>query len=545
MQGPERRQSPRTTLETFAYINLGANNYGSVLNISETGLCFRSALPVIPNRKLHFWFSEHNHRIEAVGEVAWADETKKMGGLHFTSLSTEAQQQIRHWITNPTVPLPLPEPSGPVMLPEPVPVHPDNTVANRITAQTFPSATIRVPFQLSGFSAGLGLGLLVAALVTGIFLFQNYRRDIGESLIRLGERFAAKSQSAQAQTPANPTTVLADSQFISAAPQPGQTPSTSATTQDANATLSRAAFSVPNSDASKASKREDPKPNDVKAQSGPVNPKPDNSKSNSPVSETKQNVAKPDPKQVAVTPAAPTLSNQSSSNTSDPPAAPPTPKANSLPAHTRGPVGNLVAGNVQPPLPVASTHASAPIVVAREESKETKPGPPPQMFFEVGKFKDSSGARKAKDDLNQLGFHSSVMQKNRLWMNSYLVLVGPYSDDQTALAANKKLVAQDFDPRPFERGTRNLEFKSGLTLNGARMPDGNCTVSWESYATDTQVKIEQDHQLVTRTTGRWTPTQAKYRRDAFVFRKNPDGTHTLLEIQFSGLDKTLVFSNPS
>ncbi len=167
------------------------------------------------------------------------------------------------------------------------------------------------------------------------------------------------------------------------------------------------------------------------------------------------------------------------------------------------------------------------------------------MFLEVGKFKDSGGAHKTKDELAQLGFHTSVMQKSRLWMNSYLVLVGPYSTDQQAQVASQTLESRDFTPRPFERGTRNLTLRPGLMLNGTHMPDGDCTVSWESYATDTLVKIEQDHLLVTKTTGRWVPSQMKYRRDAFVFKKNPDGSRTLLEIKFSGLNKTLVFSSES
>ena len=182
MTGPERRQHPRTTLETFAYINLGASNYGSVLNISETGLSFRSVAPVQRNRTVRFWFSEHSHRIEAVGEVAWTDETQKTGGLRFTTLSAEAREQIQHWISHPTQ-LAVQES---LALP--------GTVGVPNTAALTASRKLKVKVQLSGFSGGLAIGLMIAALVAAGFVFQNYRRQFGESLIRMGQRFAAQPQ---------------------------------------------------------------------------------------------------------------------------------------------------------------------------------------------------------------------------------------------------------------------------------------------------------------------------------------------------------------
>jgi hypothetical protein len=59
------------------------------------------------------------------------------------------------------------------------------------------------------------------------------------------------------------------------------------------------------------------------------------------------------------------------------------------------------------------------------------------------------------------------------------------------------------------------------------------------------IKVLQDHLLVTTVNGRWEKSPAKYRRDAFVYRKNVDGSKTLLEIQFAGLSKSLVFGKTS
>src|SRR3989442_1090982 len=40
-----------------------------------------------------------NERIDAWGEVAWTDETKKLGGLRFIRLPERAERQIREWIS--------------------------------------------------------------------------------------------------------------------------------------------------------------------------------------------------------------------------------------------------------------------------------------------------------------------------------------------------------------------------------------------------------------------------------------------------------------
>jgi hypothetical protein len=59
--------------------------------------------------------------------------------------------------------------------------------------------TPRTP--LSAFSRGLVTGFLLSLLVAAVFTFQTYRREIGQALIRLGERL---EQSATGQHTASP-----------------------------------------------------------------------------------------------------------------------------------------------------------------------------------------------------------------------------------------------------------------------------------------------------------------------------------------------------
>ncbi len=94
----ERRLNTRKTPKQFAYLSLPMNNGGVVVDVSEGGLGFRAISPVEADGPIHFRFAiDSDARITAVGELAWKDETGKIGGLRFTEISDEAREQIRVW----------------------------------------------------------------------------------------------------------------------------------------------------------------------------------------------------------------------------------------------------------------------------------------------------------------------------------------------------------------------------------------------------------------------------------------------------------------
>ena len=100
----ERREKLRKVPEQFAFLQLEQDDGGTVLDISEGGLRFESFAPVQQNGPIHFWFSLNlRERIEAWGEVAWADAGRKSGGLKFLRLSEGGREQIREYIS-PTLP---------------------------------------------------------------------------------------------------------------------------------------------------------------------------------------------------------------------------------------------------------------------------------------------------------------------------------------------------------------------------------------------------------------------------------------------------------
>jgi hypothetical protein len=77
------------------------------------------------------------------------------------------------------------------------------------------------------------------------------------------------------------------------------------------------------------------------------------------------------------------------------------------------------------------------------------------------------------------------------------------------------------------------------------VPDGDCIISWESYSPDANVEFVKLDSVVASADGKWVKRDVKYGDDAYVYRKNGDGSRTLLEIRFGGMSQALVFGMSS
>jgi hypothetical protein len=94
-----RRRYLRKIPEESAFIQIERDEVGTVRNISEGGLSFRSFAPVPEFGPVYFWLSFNlKDQIEAMGEVTWTDASRKTGGLRFTALSESGRAQIRRWL---------------------------------------------------------------------------------------------------------------------------------------------------------------------------------------------------------------------------------------------------------------------------------------------------------------------------------------------------------------------------------------------------------------------------------------------------------------
>src|SRR5690242_16477627 len=95
-----RRRFLRKAPDELTVIQIERDEVGKVLNISEGGLSFRSVMPVPRNLPIYFWFSFNlKDKIEAMGEVAWTDISRTVGGLRFTQISQTGREQIKKWLS--------------------------------------------------------------------------------------------------------------------------------------------------------------------------------------------------------------------------------------------------------------------------------------------------------------------------------------------------------------------------------------------------------------------------------------------------------------
>ena len=509
MQQTEHRHLPRTKLGRLAYIHIEPNNGGIVLNVSGEGLGFHSISHVEQNGPLRFSLQEHNRRIDVCGELVWTDKVQKVGGLRFTALTSEARQQIQHWINNSESA--VQEGCSAILDSEVLPALPNPGTKRFISGGDSRShlspiliwLTTRTKIKLSGFSGGLATGVVFSALAASVvLLFYAHRQQFGESLIRIGERLAANPDSG---------------------------PLKRSSTSDA--------VVPPLFSASKSAV--------------PTAAKPVPAKMRAPVHTTAAGHS-------GILVQAPTPLRQQ------------IPGLQSLPIPATAPVsqtGNLRA-SLQGSPPTASDLASASPMTATVPLPPlslTKPDVVPaqteladviperalslasdsrrRMFFDVGRFKQEQSALRLSGNLAQLGFRTSIVRRGHLWMSSYQVLVGPYSNEEDETRINSDLRSHGYKPRPFETGSRDFAFRTMLMIGHSKLPVGDCVISWESYVADAKVKFTQEHGIVATAEGQWTRKSGKFSRDEYVYQNQADGFRPLLEIHFAGLDRALIFHN--
>ena len=94
-------QKPRQ----LVYVELGPNNGGMVLGICEQGLSFRAVAPLKTEGPIHFTFAlDGKTKLYGAGEIAWADDGGKSGGLKFTNVSPQFRESLRDWLASGLTP---------------------------------------------------------------------------------------------------------------------------------------------------------------------------------------------------------------------------------------------------------------------------------------------------------------------------------------------------------------------------------------------------------------------------------------------------------
>ena len=106
----DRRLHARQRVSSLTYVDLGENNGGIVLNVSEAGLRVQAAAPLEEGPvSLRLQLPGTRKRLELNAEVIWVGPSRKEAGLYFMDLSEDARGQIRKWIEQEASPEALTE----------------------------------------------------------------------------------------------------------------------------------------------------------------------------------------------------------------------------------------------------------------------------------------------------------------------------------------------------------------------------------------------------------------------------------------------------
>jgi PilZ domain-containing protein len=129
----ERRAHPRCRPQPFAYVKVGEHNGGIVMDASETGLQIAAANSLAPENivRLSLQLNPSAEPVDVEARVVWLSESKKTGGFEFVSLTDEAREQIRKWLSGDVAKAQF---SGPT--PVPTPVRDQRTSGIRPEART-------------------------------------------------------------------------------------------------------------------------------------------------------------------------------------------------------------------------------------------------------------------------------------------------------------------------------------------------------------------------------------------------------------------------
>ena len=96
---PDRRTSPRRSLESLVYLQFGiASLPAMVLDLNQNGLALLAPEPLPPVQQvpLRFVLPGTSHMVEGTGEVVWADDGGR-AGLLFSRLTPASRKYLKQW----------------------------------------------------------------------------------------------------------------------------------------------------------------------------------------------------------------------------------------------------------------------------------------------------------------------------------------------------------------------------------------------------------------------------------------------------------------
>src|SRR6266404_6042672 len=107
----ERRSVSREPLKWVVLVYFGLDNWGKLIDLSESGMRFEFAQPPSDREKINFTFEAMgclpgpsggeiiSDSFQAVGDVRWTRDFERTAGVQFAILPEQSRQQIRKWLS--------------------------------------------------------------------------------------------------------------------------------------------------------------------------------------------------------------------------------------------------------------------------------------------------------------------------------------------------------------------------------------------------------------------------------------------------------------
>jgi TonB family protein len=98
----ERRVQVRYPLSSLAYLDIGPDNGGIILNVSEEGLALQAVGPLEQQGEinLRIQLPHADDRIETAATIVWLSQSNRQAGVRFTSMPAETRAQIQRWMSS-------------------------------------------------------------------------------------------------------------------------------------------------------------------------------------------------------------------------------------------------------------------------------------------------------------------------------------------------------------------------------------------------------------------------------------------------------------
>lgn len=94
------RRSARQRVETLMYLDLGSENGGFPINISEDGMSFQGIRPLEVGQEIFITFKldGSNESITTKAKIVWLTETRKAGALQYLDMTEDSRRRVSEWI---------------------------------------------------------------------------------------------------------------------------------------------------------------------------------------------------------------------------------------------------------------------------------------------------------------------------------------------------------------------------------------------------------------------------------------------------------------